>query len=334
MTRSSFGGPGLSPGQLTRLTNVGGLPLYVRSEGAPVFQDLINRLHDCRSTPLLSSGGYNKRKIAGTNTWSNHSWGLAVDLNAGTNPYSYTFRTDFDAAKVRALLKRYNGLIRWGGDYSGKKDTMHFEWIGTLNQLVAMATSIRVGASGLFSLGASGAKVSTIQMRLELTGFSTGAIDGDFGEKTLESVKAFQQLKGLGVDGIVGPDTLKALDYAPLSLKKNGKDFGPAVVAPATLLGDDRVRYSTTQLVMQSDGNVVHYFAGRTGWSSGIRGTELRVQSDGNLVLYLVVAGLSAAVWSSGTAKYGPGATLNAQADGNVVLRSVSGQPIWNAWNK
>ena len=48
---------------------------------------------------------------------------------------------------------------------------------------------------------------------LEQAGYSVGTygIDGDFGKDTLAAVKAFQQDRGLKVDGIVGPKTWAAL---------------------------------------------------------------------------------------------------------------------------
>ena len=41
------------------------------------------------------------------------------------------------------------------------------------------------------------------------------AIDGDFGDKTDASVRFFQKLRGLDVDGIIGPNTWEALEAEP-----------------------------------------------------------------------------------------------------------------------
>ncbi|MBV8884893.1 MAG: hypothetical protein JO235_12985 [Chroococcidiopsidaceae cyanobacterium CP_BM_RX_35] len=48
------------------------------------------------------------------------------------------------------------------------------------------------------------------------------------------------------------------------------------------------------------------------------------MQTDGNLVIY----GNSQAIWASGTAG-NPGAFLQVQDDGNVVIYSSMGQPLW-----
>ncbi|MDC1160152.1 M15 family metallopeptidase [Luminiphilus sp.] len=58
---------------------------------------------------------------------SNHSWGTAIDINPLQNPYSSTFQTDIPDCVV-ASFKRYG--FRWGGDYRGRPDTMHFEFLG------------------------------------------------------------------------------------------------------------------------------------------------------------------------------------------------------------
>lgn len=59
--------------------------------------------------------------------------------------------------------------------------------------------------------GSSGSAVSALQQQLAAAGFNPGAIDGKFGPKTLAAVRAFQQSKGLKVDGIAGPLTMGAL---------------------------------------------------------------------------------------------------------------------------
>lgn len=59
--------------------------------------------------------------------------------------------------------------------------------------------------------GSRGADVIYLQQRLTAKGYGVGSIDGIFGIKTLEAVKAFQAENGLLVDGIVGSKTLTAL---------------------------------------------------------------------------------------------------------------------------
>lgn len=58
--------------------------------------------------------------------------------------------------------------------------------------------------------GAHGAVVRTLQKELNQHGFKV-AIDGDFGPRTERAVRGFQRKCHLGVDGIVGPRTWKAL---------------------------------------------------------------------------------------------------------------------------
>ena len=67
---------------------------------------------------------------------SNHASGTAIDLNATKHPLGAqnTF-TKQQAATIRELCKKYG--IRWGGDYSKRKDEMHFEIIETPDEVKA-----------------------------------------------------------------------------------------------------------------------------------------------------------------------------------------------------
>lgn len=58
--------------------------------------------------------------------------------------------------------------------------------------------------------GTEGHPVKTLQYLLQARGHSV-AVDGIFGPETDAAVRAFQREKGLGVDGIVGPITWRAL---------------------------------------------------------------------------------------------------------------------------
>jgi N-acetylmuramoyl-L-alanine amidase len=64
----------------------------------------------------------------------------------------------------------------------------------------------------LYRLGDEGVAVRDIQERLDALGFAS---DPDhrslFGDGTVKAVREFQKARGLGVDGIVGPDTWRTL---------------------------------------------------------------------------------------------------------------------------
>lgn len=63
----------------------------------------------------------------------------------------------------------------------------------------------------IYRTGSRGAMVKTIQTKLRAFGHYRYAIDGIFGLRTANAVKIFQRTKGIRVDGIVGPITLKYL---------------------------------------------------------------------------------------------------------------------------
>jgi len=69
-------------------------------------------------------GCFNIRQIAGSNSWSNHSWACAVDLSPATN--GFNMKSTLSNIVVDAF-KRQGAL--WGGDYKGRKDPMHFEFV-------------------------------------------------------------------------------------------------------------------------------------------------------------------------------------------------------------
>jgi len=60
--------------------------------------------------------------------------------------------------------------------------------------------------------GATGDAVRELQIALQETGNNPGPIDGVFGAQTEAAVKAFQQARGITVDGIVGPITWRNID--------------------------------------------------------------------------------------------------------------------------
>ena len=86
---------------------------------------------------------FNYRKIAGSDKLSNHSYGLAVDINPLYNPYvtatavspsgsrpfadrSAEFISKIDHEDLAYLLFTEHGFT-WGGDWNTRKDYQHFE---------------------------------------------------------------------------------------------------------------------------------------------------------------------------------------------------------------
>jgi peptidoglycan hydrolase-like protein with peptidoglycan-binding domain len=62
------------------------------------------------------------------------------------------------------------------------------------------------------SLGDSGPAVLALQQRLSALGYWLGTPDGTFGDSTQQAVFALQKAAGISRDGVVGPNTVAALD--------------------------------------------------------------------------------------------------------------------------
>ncbi|GIM96576.1 M15 family metallopeptidase [Paractinoplanes toevensis] len=88
-------------------------------------------------------GGYVNRPIKNTKKASNHSWGLAVDLNWDKNPERFdgVLRTNLPPW-VGPMWNRFG--FAWGGNYSGRhKDPMHFEFMGSPDDADDMLSKAR-----------------------------------------------------------------------------------------------------------------------------------------------------------------------------------------------
>ncbi len=84
-----------------------------------------------------NSIGFNYRKIAGEDRFSNHSFGRAIDINPLFNPYikgEHSYGLDYDPNRLGTLTAgseiveffKQRGWV-WGGDWEDHKDYMHFE---------------------------------------------------------------------------------------------------------------------------------------------------------------------------------------------------------------
>jgi L,D-peptidoglycan transpeptidase YkuD (ErfK/YbiS/YcfS/YnhG family) len=68
----------------------------------------------------------------------------------------------------------------------------------------------------ILRVGSTGDPVRCLQSRLNALGYDAGPVDGWFGSMTRGAVVRYQRAKGLTVDGVVGPETGRALGiWAP-----------------------------------------------------------------------------------------------------------------------
>lgn len=108
------------------------------------FDRRVEDIDDNYRNGELDDWAYAYRPVRGyETTLSNHSSGTAMDLNATEHPLGVD--GTFTEAQVRLIhrrLERYAGCIRWGGDYNGRPDEMHFELDQPLGAAEKVARSL------------------------------------------------------------------------------------------------------------------------------------------------------------------------------------------------
>ena len=219
--------------QIDKLVTIhvtGGVRFTVHRAIAPLVKVLAEQtIQRGYSLRPAECGAYNCRRIRGSDRWSNHAWGLAVDLNWNSNPMLRVswlidrHGSNFPRSSWTDIPPEVVGLwtdagFGWGGDYRNWRDAMHFEWLRSPQELVERAKRMRLGGVDIpdpppssLRRGDDGESVRRLQRLLAAAGFSPGATDGHFGEATEAAVRALQEARNLEVDGIVGPRTWASL---------------------------------------------------------------------------------------------------------------------------
>lgn len=172
---------------------------------------------------------YVNRPIAGTRTPSNHSWGLAIDIDATKYPQGQRRRVP--PAWLVDVMRAHG--FEWGGTWS-RADPMHFEYAGTRAEAqrvsralwgappapkppapgvdwAALARAVTDAKKHIYRLGDRHPNVKFIQERINQLSGRGLKVDGDFGPMTHRAVVDLQQWVGLHADGIVGPATWRVL---------------------------------------------------------------------------------------------------------------------------
>jgi D-alanyl-D-alanine carboxypeptidase-like protein len=104
---------------------------------------------DLRSTMgEADDWGYANRSIRGSVSTSNHASATAVDINATRHGLGAVGTFSKSAvAKIHAILADVDHVVRWGGDYTGRRDEMHFEINASYARVAAVAKKLDSGAA-------------------------------------------------------------------------------------------------------------------------------------------------------------------------------------------
>jgi len=112
---------------------------------ATVLGYVADQFHQ-RVEPLVAGWcwGWAWRDIRGSTGLSNHASGTAIDVNAPRHPLGATGTfTTSQRDSIHAILAEAGGVVRWGGDYTGRKDEMHFEINAGYAAVAALAARLK-----------------------------------------------------------------------------------------------------------------------------------------------------------------------------------------------
>ena len=103
----------------------------------------------------------------------------------------------------------------------------------------------------LSKYGSRGSEVTQIQTKLKRWGYYNGNIDGIYGTQTVNAVKYFQRKNGLTVDGIAGPNTLKAMGiYTSTSSSSTASNSNDINLLSRLIYGEARGEPYTGQVAV------------------------------------------------------------------------------------
>ena len=187
---------------------------WLLADFAKKFDDEVENLNptDCH--------GFSRRAIAGTNEWSNHASGTAIDLNATQHPFGATGTfTSVERGNLRDLLEDYDGVLRWGGDYRNTKDEMHVEINASYAEVSLVAQRLRRNNTVRLSRLVPGNRnidVYMVKRALKQRGYNVGTMNKYFSMALKSAYAEWQRhlgYTGSGADGLPGTTSLQKLGF-------------------------------------------------------------------------------------------------------------------------
>jgi hypothetical protein len=149
------------------------------------------------------TGGYVERAIIGSTTLSNHASGTAEDLRWNDHPLGVhgTFTAE-EKRKINERLAYYEGVIRWGENYNGRIDGMHYEINKGLADVKRVADKIRVDNT-------PPRKVEWMSLEVKLPVLKQG--DRDDKLPGYDRIRRIQRIIGVKDDGWWGEKTTEEI---------------------------------------------------------------------------------------------------------------------------
>lgn len=157
-----------------------------------------------------SDGDYGADTTAAVSKYQKDK-GLEADGVAGKETITSIFGSCAKTAKVTTA----------GSSSDSKSSSSNSSSSGKTSSANKVSSMEEIGSAPAASKeGDSGTKVKKLQQALELLGYYSGDIDGNYGAKTVEAVKRLQKNRGMKEDGIAGASTIRVLFGGISTLEK------------------------------------------------------------------------------------------------------------------
>lgn len=161
--------------------------------------------------------GYNRRRITGSEEWSNHASGTAADANATKHVQGRTGTfTESQVEEIRKQLEKFDNVIKWGADYRVLKDEMHFEIVGTPDEVNLVARRLKKYNKVMLKHldpGDRNIEVYMVKRALRNRGYEVGTYNLYFSVALTKALSKFQSDKGWEATGKADKRTLERLGF-------------------------------------------------------------------------------------------------------------------------